>query len=1108
MRSLVQWAVNNTPAVNVAVIATLITGFFSFMMLRREVFPEFELEIVLVTVAYPGASPADAEQGVCQPVEEAVRALDGIKRLVSIAREGGGFVIVELNANVRDVQKVVTEIRSRVDRITNFPELSEDPQVEQITFREPAIRLAVVGPDSQSPAAEANLRDVAERVRENLLELPSVSQANILGAKLFQIDVEISEDTLRKYGLTLSTVAQILRRENIELPGGQLKADGQEILLRGKNRREFGEQIKQLPIITQPNGVVLKISDIAQVKDDFEDKSVINEVNGKPALVVSIDRTADEDLLRIADEVRTFASEYKQAGLPLGYGLEVWGDTSIDVADRMRLLRDNGIQGLCFVFILLALFLEFRLAFWVSLGIPICVLGAGIILLLTDQTLNMLSMFAFLMALGIVVDDAIVVGENIYEHRKMGKDFVQASIDGTVEVLPSVITAVSTTIIAFLPFFFVAGVMGKFIAVMPVAIIAMLGISLVEASTALPCHLSHDQVDKPKSLFQYVTAAFSRMFNPIVRLFDYGSHICGGLMERFGDRVYIPALRFLLTYPLLGISGGIALLLVTIAVVRAGYIPFEAFPKGDSNQILAQIVFPDGTPVQVTDAATQKIEEAIRQVSEEVHKSDVEQLGEEAVESQAGSESSPAGPVRLTFRQVGEATAQGAMGSTGNSSGSHVGQIFVELHDASERTVSSTELINRWRKASGTFNGAERITFDSASVGPAGNPIEFRLLAPAADSAQLEAAVAEAKTKLATFAGIYDIRDDATPGKTEFQIRVKDRAQAMGITSADLAETIRNSYYGAEVMRLQRGRHEVKLMVRYPENERNSLTRFEEIRVRGSDGVERPITELAERTVTQGFSEINRLDQRRSVTVTTDLDTTEANASQIIEELQSDFIPNVLTKKYPAVTVNWEGQQKQTMESLQSLGVGCGLALLGMYVLLVVEFRSYFQPLLILAIVPFGVIGAIWGHGIMGIEVTLFSFFGLVALTGVVVNDSIVLVDFINARVRAGMDQHEAIVEAGRRRLRPVFLTSVTTIGGLVPMLMESSFQAQFLVPMATSIAFGLMLSTILVLFQVPVFFQLYLLVSEWLGVDLSHPSHPGTLETPPEKEPVTAPAV
>lgn len=1090
MKSLVHWAVTNTPAVNVIVIATLVTGFFSFLNLRREVFPEFELEIVLVSVPYPGASPSDAEKGVCQPVEEAVRALDGIKRLVSIAREGGGFVIIELNSNVRDVQKVVNEVRSRVNRITNFPDLAEEPQVEQITFREPAIRVAVIGKESNNPDAERNLRDVAERVREELLELDSVSQANILGAKLFQIDVEVPEETLRKYGLTLSSVAQILRRENIEMPGGQLKADGQEILLRGKNRREVGEQIAQLPVITQPNGVVLKITDIGVVKDHFEDKSVINEVNGKPALVVSVDRTAEEDLLTIANEVRTYAETAKEALEKDGYELQVWGDTSIDVADRMRLLRDNGIQGLLLVFILLALFLDFRLAFWVSMGIPISVLGAGIVLYMTGQTLNMLSMFAFLMALGIVVDDAIVIGENIYSHRQMGKNFVQAALDGTTEVIPSVISSVSTTIIAFIPFFFVSGVMGKFIAVMPVAIIAMLSISLIEAATSLPCHLSHAPVEKPKTIAQYFLSFFGRALNPIIRLFDLGSKVCGGALDWFGDRIYLPILRFLLTYPLLGVSGGLATLLVTVAVVNAGYIPFEAFPKSDSNQILAQVVFPDGTPVQITDRATKQIEEAVRKVSEEIYAADVARDGEEAHLAQRGSASSPDGPVKLTFRQVGEATSQGAMGSTGNASGSHVGQVYVELVDSSNRTVSSTEFINMWRQESGQFNGAERVTFDAASIGPGGNPIEFRLLAPTANSDQLEAAVEEAKAKLATYAGVYDIRDDATPGKTEFQIRVKDRAQAMGITSADLAETIRNSYYGAEVMRLQRGRHEVKLMVRYPEDERNSLVRFDEIRVRGNDGVERPITELAERTVAKGYSEINRLNQRRSVTITSNLDTTEANASQIITELKNDFFPQLIAEKYPAVAVNWEGQQKQTEESLFSLAIGCGLALLAIYVLLVMEFRSYFQPLLIMAIIPFGVVGAVWGHGLMGIEVTLFSFFGLVALTGVVVNDSIVLVDFINARIRSGIDVQQALLEAGRRRMRPVFLTSVTTIGGLAPMLMETSFQAQFLVPMATSIAFGLMLSTVLVLFQVPVFFQLYVIASRAFGIDPNEIDH------------------
>ncbi|MEM8735849.1 MAG: efflux RND transporter permease subunit, partial [Planctomycetota bacterium] len=404
MNRIVRWAIGNTPAINVMVVAAMVAGLVSFFQMRREVFPEFELEVILVRVAYPGASPADSEKGVCQPIEESIRALDGIKRLVSIANEGGGYVLVELNSNVGDVQKVVSEVRSRVDRISNFPALAEEAQVEQITFRESAIRLAILGPKTTDPESEIRLREVAEEVRAELLDINTISQAEIQGAKAFQIDVELSEDTLRKYGLTLTNVANILRRENIEMPGGQLRADGQEILLRGKNRREIGEDIKKLPIISQPNGVVLKIEDIGDVSDEFDDSSNINEVNGNPALVISVDRTSDEDLLEIAEAVHSYA-ESKE--MPAGYTMSVWGDTSVDVRDRMRMLRDNGLQGLLFVFILLALFLEFRLAFWVSLGIPICVLGAGLILLLTGQTLNMLSMFAFLMALGIVVDDAI-----------------------------------------------------------------------------------------------------------------------------------------------------------------------------------------------------------------------------------------------------------------------------------------------------------------------------------------------------------------------------------------------------------------------------------------------------------------------------------------------------------------------------------------------------------------------------------------------------------------------------------------------------------------------------------------------------------------------------
>lgn len=1075
MKAIIQWCVRNSPGINVIVAAVLVAGMACFAMMRREVFPEFELDYVLITVPYPGASPADTEKGVCQPVEEAIRSLSGIKRLRSIARESGGYVIAELEANVPDPQKVVNEARSRVERITNFPELAENPEVEQLTFRQPAIRLAVIGPPGDDTESEMQLREVTEKVRDRLLELPQVTQANILGAKPYQIDVELSEDTLRKYGLTLSQVAQLLRRENVELPGGQLKAEGQEILLRGKNRRELGEDIKELPLIKQPNGVVLSVGDVANVRDEFDDQTTVSEVNGRPSLVISIDRTSEEDLLSIADAVNKFADVNSPDGMkmPPGYALRTCFDTSTDVRDRMRLLRDNGIQGLLLVFLLLTMFLDIRLAFWVAMGIPISVLGAAIVLLLTGQTLNMLSMFAFLMALGIVVDDAIVIGENIYTHRNMGKSPVQAAIDGASEVLPSVFSSVATTVIAFVPMLFVTGMMGKFIAVMPAAIIAMLTISLIEASFSLPCHLAHIKLEKDKSKLSSAR-----------QLVRWIGQLPGRGLDWVAERIYQPSFNFLMRYPLIAVSGSLTVLLVTAGAVRSGIVPFDPFPKNDGNQIIAQVIYPDGTPADITDESTSRLEQAIRKVSEEVFARDLAKLGPEAVAATAADPLEPKGPARLTFRQVGQASGQGALGSAQSASGSHVGQVFVELHDAGKRTVTSTQLINMWRQAAGDFPGAERVTFDAASAGPGGNPIEFKLLANAEHQDQLDAAVETAKTSLATFRGVYDIRDDISDGKLEFQIKIKDRAIATGITTADLAETIRNSYYGAEVMRLQRGRHEVKLMVRYPKDERRSLAEFKEIRVRGTDGIERPITELADIAVTRGFSEINRLDQQRSITVLANLNAAEANTTDVINGLKASFLDK-LANDYPAVSVSWEGQQQQTNESMSSLFIGSALALLAMYVLLVLEFRSYLQPLLILAIIPFGVIGAVWGHGLMGLPMTLFSFFGLVALTGVVVNDSIVLLDFINSSVRSGMPLDEALAVAGRRRLRPVFLTSVTTIGGLAPMLLERSFQAQFLVPMATSLAFGLSVSTIVVLFQMPIFFKLYAMFIGLFGFDL-----------------------
>ena len=1071
MKTVIRWAIQNGAGINVLVVLILVVGFLSFFGMRRETFPEFQLDVILVSVPYPGATPDEVESGICQKIEEAIQPLSGIKKLTSICREGGGFTLAQLETDVTDPQKILSEIRSAVDRVSVFfPERSEKSTVEQITFRLPAIRVAIIGPDDRSRDAEIRLRNYAENIRERLLELPSVSQAQIQNAKPFQIDVEVDEDTLRKYGLTLSQIANLLRRENIELPSGQLKSDGQEILLRGKNKREIGEQIATLPVITQRNGVVLTIGDIGNVRDDFDDVTAISEINGQPAMVIVIERTSDEDLLNISDQVNDFI---KKAEIPEGYALRAWGDESIDVRDRIRMLRSNGLQGGVIVFLLLAIFLNLRLAFWVAMGIPISLTGAGIYLFYTGETLNMLTMFAFLMAVGIVVDDGIVIGENIFEHRIKGKSNLQAAIDGASEVLPSVFSSVATTIIAFVPLFYVSGVMGKFIAVMPAAIIAMLLISLVEASIALPGHLSHDPV-APKTFFQRLQHGFSQAISPLERFFESIGKPCNAALDWFGERFYGPILKTSLTYPALPIAAGFLVVALAIGLVRSGIVAFEFFPNLDGKTIIGQVVFPDGTPVAVTSEATRRMEQAIRNVSERIA---MEETLKDTNKTPAPTDpKAPNGPVILTFLQVGS-SAKGDPAAGDRISGSHVGQVQVEIHEATVRNVTSDSLINMWRDEAGVFPGAERVTFQAQNMGPGGRALEFKILAPRSDVVALEAAIEAAKEALGKFAGVYDIRDDSSPGKVEFQFSIKERAKSLGITVSDLSETVRNAYYGAEVMRLQRGRHEVKLMVRYPMEQRRSLSDFHDLRVRGSDNIERPITELADIAITRGYSEINRLDQMRSITVSAEIDTTQGNAALVAGSLKQTLVPELL-EKYPSLRCRWEGQQQETAESFFSLLIGFIIAMLSMYLLLVFEFNSYLQPLIILMIVPFGIVGAIFGHALMGLPLTLFSMFGMVTLAGVVVNDSIVLVDFINQCIRGGMPVQEALMTAGSRRLRAVFLTSVTTVAGLLPMLTEKSLQAQALIPMATSLAFGLIGSTCLVLLMVPFLYKWYAVVT------------------------------
>lgn len=1058
MRAMIAWAIHQSPAMNTIMIGLLAVGIFAGTQLRREEFPQFELEIVLVSVPYPGASPEEVESGICQKIEEAVRSVDGIKKVTSVAGEGAGNVVIEVKSDVPSVQKVLNEIKSEIDRIPSFPDLSEEPKVQQVTIRNPAITVGVISTNSEATDAELQLREITERVRDDLLLIPQISVADILGERSYQIDVEVPEHTLREYGLTLTDVGRRIRARNLEMPGGNIKDRGETYLLRGKNKRTVGEEIAEIPLITQRDGVVLTVDDLGEVKDEFVDTVSISRINGKPGLAISVKAAAREDLLSMADSVNEYVASHQ---LPEGYEFATWGDSAVDVRDRLDLLKRNGSQGLILVFIVLALFLEFRLAFWVAMGIPISVLGACAVLWQFDQTLNMLSMFAFLIALGIVVDDAIVIGENIYSHREDGKGFVQAAIDGTVEVVPSVATSITTTVFAFMPMFFVTGVMGKFFAVLPLAIIAMLIISLLESTFILPCHLAHGK----KEPF-FLTAGLNRLTNRF--------------LEFVISRIYTPMVNFSIRNPAITISSAIGVVLLTVTLVKNGTVPQVFFPKLDAPEVIANVVFPDGTPSRTTDAATEKIEQAIQQINEKY--------------TTAGQPL-----VKVIHRMVGTVTFGGGPGGGETTTGGHVGKVHVQLVNNTQRSVTSQQIVAEWRDAVGTMPGVETMTFGSQARGPGGKAIEFKLLAAAEHMDDLEAAVEEAKLELSKFTGVTDVADDSRPGKWELQLTEKANAQSLGIPLNDIARTVRASYYGEEVMRLQRGRHEVKLMVRYPEEDRNSLASFSDVRVDAGDGIQRPITEVANVEFTRGYSEINRINQRRSITISADVDEEKGVAKDIIQKLQgseptpmaqlaerihilfggepapktTSFMKGLLAK-YPNLRVRWEGQQEQDTESVGSLMTGLAVALLAMFILLTVEFNSYGMPIVVMAVIPFGIVGAIWGHAFMGLPLTLFSMLGLVALTGVVVNDSIVLVDFINARVRKGVPLEDAVRESGQRRFRPVLLTSLTTVVGLLPILTEKSFQAQLLIPMATSLCFGLMLSTLLVLVLVPTFYLVY----------------------------------
>jgi len=1049
MRSAVRWMAQNHVAANLLMLVLILGGLIKGLAVKQEIFPEVSLDTIQVSVAYPGAGPEEVEEGILQQIEENLSSVDGIKQIKSVAAEGVGTVSAEINAG-EDADRILQDIKSEVDRIITFPEDAEKPVITKLLNRREVISVVVYG-----DLPERSLREQAEDIRDELLTIPNITQVDLGGVRPYEISIEVPEENLRRYNLTLEQVAQRVRQASLDLPGGTIKTSGGEILLRTKERRYYGPGYEQIDIIVRPDGTRVKLGDIATVKDAFQETDLFARFDGQPAAMVKVFRVGDQKPTQMSKAVIDYI-EQKKASLPASVHIAYWNDTSEMLRSRTNLLLKNAAFGLILVFIVLGLFLEIRLSLWVMLGIPISFLGALFVMPMMDVSINMVSLFAFILALGILVDDAIVIGENIYEHRQLGKPYMQAAIDGALEVAVPVTFSILTTVAAFVPIIFVEGMMGKFMRVIPLVVIALLLVSLVESLFVLPAHLA---LGRRRELSGGVFGAIERNR----RRFGTG-------MERFIRGPYRRLLDLCISYRYATLALGIAVLLLAFGIVRGGILKFTFMPEVDGDVITASLEMPRGTPVTETDRIQQLIVEQGMAVIADYDRD------------------RPAGNsiLRNIYAVVGGTVAGGGPAGGKTTTSSHLADIAMFLKESGERGVSSTEIEQHWRQRVGEIPGIKSLTFKSNLVRLGAN-IDVALAHK--DFQVLEKATARVSQALAAYPAVGDLADSYAKGKQEIKFHLKPEASTLGITEESLGRQLRSAFYGAEALRLQRGRNEVKVMVRWPEDDRKSLWDLANLRIRTPDGGEIPLSRAATIEEGLGFSEINRTDQKRVVNITAQVDNKKGNAGEILEDIKNGVLSQ-LRHDYPGLTYDLEGEEKERRQSLGSLKEGFLLALVAIYALLAIPFRSYSQPLLIMTAIPFGLVGAIAGHLIMGYNLSMLSIFGIVALAGVVVNDSLLLIDRVNQNRREGAGLKDALLEAGQRRFRPILLTSLTTFFGLAPMIMETSVQARFLIPMAISLGFGIMFATGITLILIP---SLYLVLEDvraLFGLPPDHADH------------------
>ena len=1012
-KGIIAWFAYNHVAANLLMIFILVAGFFSYQHLNKKTFPEFNINSIQVTVPHLGAAPEEVELGVILKVEEALEDIEGIKKITSRALEGVGIVTIELQSGYSMSEKL-DEVQMQIDAITTFPEQTEKPIIAKQEFQSQVMWLSVSG------SMDRRARQImAQDIRDEIIALPSVNIAEIVGNRNYEISIELSETKLQQYQLTFDDVSRAIKRTSIDLPGGTIKTQGGDILLRTTGQAYTGNEFSQLVLRTNADGTRLVLGDIASVKDGFVEQEDFALFNGEQTSSIMVKSTGDQNDLDIAAEIRSYV-EQKNKLLPKGAKLTIWGDSSYYLNSRLDMMISNLLMGSLLVFIVLTLFLRIRIAFWVMLGIPISFFGAFILMPLMGEwsvSINMISLFAFIMVLGIVVDDAIVIGESSYAEIQRYGHSTENIINGTMRVAMPATFGVLTTIAAFAPLLMIDATFAAFFRAISLVVSFCLLFSLIESKWILPAHLVHMKyiplTEQNSNWLERQQMKFKQALDHFIH-HKYKGWLATALQARYNT-----------------MASFVAILILSISLVLGGFIKLEVFPSVPSDFIQGNLTMVDGSAVSERNKVIERIEEAARTIAKNNPHQGVEFIKHSMVFTN--------GNTQATF--------------------------VLELVKPEQRELDAYEIEKLWRDEIGEIPGTKDLRFFAGANAGGGAPIEFQLTGK--DYVALEAAALDIQEKLSSYDGVYDIRNSFSRGSQEIQLSIKPEAEVLGLALADLAKQVRQAFYGEEAQRIQRGRDELKVMVRYPLENRISVRDLENMWIRTPNGQQVPFYQVANISIGQGFSTITRVNQKRSITISADIDTHKVESRKVISEMNETSIPEILAH-YPTVQYGVEGASKEQADFLKQLGLAAIGALFLIYGLIAIPTKSYVQPLVIMSVIPFGIIGAIIGHWIMGKTINMMSIYGFIALAGVVVNDSLIMVDFINKAKGSGRKMMDIVIQAGTSRFRAILLTSLTTFFGIFPLFFEQSLQAQFIIPMAISLGFGIVFATVITLFLIP----------------------------------------